>query len=67
MGTRVKELWWPYLFVAVVGFKRFSLKVEPSFESLRLSNKSLELPLLFLDKLSFKVERFFFVIFTLED
>lgn len=35
-----KGLWWPYLCMAVSGFKRLSSKVESSFLSFRLSKKS---------------------------
>lgn len=39
----MRALRWPYLSIAVVGFKRFSSKVEHSCESLGLSNKYLQL------------------------
>lgn len=59
LRTEVKGFWWPYLCIAVVGSKRLSLKVESSFESLRLFNKSLEQ--------TFVVLRFFFFFFFLAE
>lgn len=39
----MRALRWLYSSIAVVGFKRFSSKVEHSCESLGLSNKYLQL------------------------
>lgn len=40
----MRALRWLYSSIAVVGFKRFSSKVDHSFESLGLSDKYLQLP-----------------------